>query len=73
VLDHVQLEQRGIPTVTVVTEPFLSAARTHAALGGLADLPLVVVPQDYLVGVSDEEVIERDQAVFDQILAAVST
>jgi hypothetical protein len=48
VLDAVHLEERGIPTVTFVTEPFEAAARTHARLQGAADLPLVIVPADYL-------------------------
>ena len=47
-LDAVHLEERGIPTVTFVTAPFEAAARTHARLHGLAELPLLVVPADYL-------------------------
>jgi len=48
VLDAVHLEQRGVPTVTFVTVPFEAAARTHARLHGLAELPLLVVAADYL-------------------------
>jgi hypothetical protein len=71
-LDHVNLERMGIPTVTFVTEPFLSAARTHAAIHGLPDLPLVIVPQDYLAETSDEAVIARDGAIFDAVVAALT-
>lgn len=71
-LDHANLERRGIPTVTIVTEPFESAARTHAAIHGMPDLPLIVVPQDYLVEESDDAVIARDQPVFDRIVAAIA-
>jgi hypothetical protein len=71
-LDHVNLERMGIPTVTFVTEPFESAARTHAEIHGLPDLPLIIVPQDYLEEPSDDTVIARDQAVFDAVVAALT-
>lgn len=71
-LDHVNLERMGVPTVTFVTEPFESAARTHADIHGLPDLPLIIVPQDYLVEESDEAVMARDAAVFDAIVAALT-
>jgi hypothetical protein len=72
-LDHVNLERMGIPTVTFVTEPFESAARTHADIHGMPDLPVIIVPQDYLAETSDEAVIARDQAVFDAVVAALTT
>jgi hypothetical protein len=71
-LDHVNLERMGIPTVTFVTEPFESAARTHADIHGMPDLPLIIVPQDYLEEPSDDTVIARDQAVFDAVVAALT-
>ena len=71
-LDHVNLERMGIPTVTFVTEPFESAARTHADVHGMPDLPLIIVPQDYLADVSDDTVIARDQAVFDAVVVALT-
>ncbi len=42
------LERLGIPTVTVVTEPFTVAADTVARSLGLPDIPRVVIPHDYL-------------------------
>ncbi len=47
-LDAVNLERLGIPTVTVVTEPFTVAADTVARSLGLPDIPRVVIPHDYL-------------------------
>ena len=67
------LEQLGIPTVTFVTEPFESAARTHAEIHGLPGLPMIIVPQSYLEEPSDDAVIARDQRIFDQVLAAVTS
>ena len=71
-LDHANLERLGIAAVTIVTEPFESAARTHAAIHGMPDLPLIIVPQDYLAEESDDAVIARDEPVFDRILAAIT-
>lgn len=43
-LDAVELERRGIHTVTVVWDNFEAAARTQACLQAMPDLELVVVP-----------------------------
>ena len=69
-LDAVALEQRGIPTVTFVTEPFIGAARAVARSLGLPDLPLVVIPHDYLV--EDDAALEaRLEAVFPEVVAGI--
>jgi hypothetical protein len=44
VLDAVELERRGIHTVTVVWDNFEAAARTQARLQAMPDLELVVIP-----------------------------
>ena len=62
------LEDRGIPTVTFVTAPFESAARTHAEILGLPDLPLVIIPSDYIDG-SDEVVAQKVEPILDEIIA----
>lgn len=66
------LERLGIPTVTFVTEPFESAAHTHADIHGMPTLPMIIVPQDYLEEPSDEVVIARDGWVIDEVLAALT-
>jgi len=68
----VNLERLGIPTVTFVTEPFESAAHTHAQIHGMPSLPMIIVPQGYLEEPSDDVVIARDQWVFDEVVAAIS-
>jgi hypothetical protein len=70
VLDSVHLEERGIPTVTFVTAPFESAARTHARIHGLEALPLVVIPSDYVDG-SDAVAAATVEPVLDELLAAL--
>jgi hypothetical protein len=44
VADAVEIERRGIPSVTVFSTAFASAARKQAAGRGMADLPLVRIP-----------------------------
>ncbi len=58
---------QGTPTLTVVTEPFAGAARTHARLHGMPDLPLVVVPSDYLDR-SDAAVAAKLAPLIDEII-----
>ena len=69
-LDAVALERRGIPTVTFVTTPFAPAARAVARAQGLPDLPLVVIPHDYLVE-TDAEVTARLHPVLEALAAAL--
>ncbi len=42
-----EIQKRGIPTVTVVTEKFVSLAKASASSMGYPDLPLVVVPHPF--------------------------
>lgn len=47
-LDSANLEKLGVPSLTIVTAPFEIAAKTVARSQGLPDLPLLIVPHDYL-------------------------
>ena len=47
-LDSVHLEQMGIPSVVIVTEPFVTAAKVNARVQGMPDLPMIALPHDYL-------------------------
>jgi hypothetical protein len=44
VVDAVEVERRGKPTVTIVHDAFERAARLHARALGMPDLPLLVEP-----------------------------
>jgi hypothetical protein len=44
VLDAVQFEDQGLPSVAIVTEPFVATCRAMAALRGYDEYPLIVVP-----------------------------
>jgi hypothetical protein len=71
-LDAARLEALGIPSLTFVTEPFEQAARTHARLLGLPDLPMIVVPSDYLDR-SDQAVKTKLASRLDEIVTALTT
>jgi len=60
----------GIPSVTVVTEPFEVAARATARALGMPDLPLVVIPHDYL-SESEGAIEGKVELVIDDLLAAL--
>ena len=69
-LDSVNLERMGIPSVVMVTEPFVAAAKATARTQGLPDLALVVIPHDYLVE-DDTQVRARVEPVVAAILDAL--
>ena len=66
-LDAVRLEEQGTPTLTFVTKPFEGAARTHAHLRGMPDLPLIIVSSDHLDR-SDEAVAAKLATMLDEII-----
>ena len=61
------LEEQGTPSLTFVTQPFESAARTHARLRGMPDIPLIVIPSDYLDR-SDDAVAAKLTPMIDEII-----
>ncbi len=67
-LDSVNLERMGIPSVVVVVEQFLGAAKANARAQGMPDLAMVVIPQDYLVE-DDAQVRAVLEPVVDELLA----
>ena len=66
-LDAIHLEKQGTPSLTFVTEPFEQAARAHARLHQQPDLPLIIVPSDYLDR-SDEAVAAKLAPLIDEIV-----
>jgi len=57
----------GIPSVVIVTEPFVAAARANARAQGMPDIAMVVIPHDYLVE-DDAQVRAKLAPVIDEIL-----
>lgn len=67
VADAVEMERRGIPTVTVFSTAFADAARNQAAGRGMADLPLVRIPHPMHTA-AHAVVAERADAVLDTLV-----
>ena len=65
------LEKKGVPTATVVTEPFHKPARVTAASMGFPKLPLVVLPHP--VGdLAEADIKDMAEAAYPKILTALS-
>lgn len=72
-----ELQKRGVPTVTVVTEKFVSLAKASAKSLGYPDLPLLIVPHPFetlsterLQQIAAEKVAECIALVVDPALRA---
>jgi hypothetical protein len=61
----------GIPSVTVVTEPFEVAARATARALGMEDLPMIIIPHDYL-GESEGQIDAKVETIIDRLLDALT-
>lgn len=66
VADAVEIERRGIPTVTVLSTAFATAGRKQAAGRGMADLALAGIPHPMHTAKRDV-VAERADAVIDTL------
>jgi hypothetical protein len=67
----VELEQRGVPTVTICTDAFRVLGRHEADSLGMADLPLAIVPHP-LGGQPAEQVRGLATRVVDEIHALLT-
>jgi hypothetical protein len=72
VADAVEMERRGIPTVTVFSNAFVMAARRQAAGRGMAGLPLVQVPHPMHTA-QRHVVAERADAVIDTLVERLTS
>jgi hypothetical protein len=65
------LENRGVPTVVICTEPFLNSALVHAKTFGKPDSRPVTIPHP-LGGIEAGLVMERAAAIRDRIVAVLT-
>lgn len=65
--DVIDLESRGIPAVTVATEPFMNSANAHALAYGRPDQQSAKVSHP-LSGISREDVDARADEALPQIV-----
>jgi hypothetical protein len=68
----VELEARGVPTVTLCTEAFMDSAAAHTRAYGRPDARVVAV-QHPLAALAPEAVIQRADAVVECIIAQLLT
>jgi hypothetical protein len=66
--DAVELEGRGVPTVTLCTDSFLDSAAAHAQDYGQPTARVVAV-QHPLAALAPQEVVARADAVVERIIA----
>jgi hypothetical protein len=69
--DVVRLEQRGIPTAAVGTEPFLDEALEQARVLGMPDYRMVLIPHPVQLATT-EELHARADAAFAAIAARLT-
>jgi hypothetical protein len=67
VLDGILLEQRGIPTVPICTDPFVPNGRAIAEAHGAPGYPFALVPHP-LASASDEELTRQARQVLSEVL-----
>ena len=68
--DAIEIEKRGIPTVTIAHDTFAAAATLHAKVLGLPEIPVVVEPLPES-GVVSEDIDGVADDTFAQVLAAL--
>ena len=69
--DAIEMEKRGVPTVTIAHDTFLKAAHLHARVLGLEGIPLVVEPSPDS-GVVGDDIGAVADATFDEVVAALT-
>jgi len=70
--DAMALENRGIPTIVICTEPFLNSAYRHASVFGRKGFQPLGIPHP-LGGITPELVSERAAELQQQIIKALTT
>ena len=65
------LENRGIPTVVICTEPFVNSANVHSQMFGRANFKPVHIPHP-LGGLDAEHIMQRAASLKDQIVEALT-
>ena len=66
-----ELERRGIPTVTVCTHLFVTLGNVERRALGMPELPLAI-PQHPLGGLRADAVKEKADALLEQVVAGLT-
>lgn len=65
------LEKLGIPTISVITEPFGFKARVEVTALGFATLPIQILPHP-IGQISDEQMRALTDEAYDEVLFALT-
>ena len=65
------LENRGIPTVVICTEPFVNSATIHSQMLGRPDFKPVYIPHP-LGGLDAQQIMQRAASLRDDIVAVLT-
>ena len=69
--DAMTLENRGIPTVVLCTQPFLNSAHIHARTFGHGAFQSVGIPHP-LAGLTGPMVLEQAESIVDEVVALLT-
>ncbi len=67
-----ELERRGVPTVTVCTHLFLRLGEVERRALGMPELPMAIA-QHPLGGLKAEAVLAKADALLDQVVSGLTT
>ncbi len=67
----IEIEKRGVPTVVVVTRPFVEDAKVTAEMFGMPHLSLAVLDMNTCSNVDDEAIYKAADAVTSQVLGGL--
>jgi predicted dienelactone hydrolase len=65
-----QLRHKGVAAAVICSEPFVRLAKARAAIAGVPDLPLIVIPHP-LGGATQDEVKARAEVAMSQLIILV--
>jgi hypothetical protein len=71
VMDALELEGNGVPTVTLISEQLIGVARTTARSKGYPQLRILTLPH-YIDDLDDEAISALVDAKFDEIISALT-
>ena len=66
-----ELEQRGVPTVTVCTHLFVRLGEVERRALGMPDLPMAIA-QHPLGGLKADAVLAKAEAILDQVVSGLT-
>lgn len=69
--DAIELEKRGIPSISICSHEFAPLGRIAAQALGMANLPMVIVPHP-IGGVDPKEVARKADDAFEDMIEALS-